>query len=142
MTRAPFSLGGLSAFDIAWNYPHVFSTAGVFSGSFWWRSKSYDQGYDDSSDRIMHKLVRATDSKSKQRFWFECGSEDEYADRNNNGVIDSIEDTLDIISELEILGFEKGKDLRYLEIPGGHHNEETWAQAMPDFLRWAFSDSN
>lgn len=29
------SLGGLSAFDLVWNRPDLFSTVGVFSGSFW-----------------------------------------------------------------------------------------------------------
>ena len=32
------SLGGLSAFDLAWNHPDVFGAVGVFSGSFWWRA--------------------------------------------------------------------------------------------------------
>lgn len=135
---AGFSLGGLSAFDIVWNYPHVFQKAGVFSGSFWWRSKDYKDGYDDQTDRILHKLIRTTDSKSNQQFWFQTGTEDELSDRNNSGVIDSIHDTLDVISELELLGFEKGKDIEYVEIAGGKHNEETWAQVFPDFLRWAF----
>jgi enterochelin esterase-like enzyme len=135
---AGFSLGGLSAFDIAWNYPHIFGTAGVFSGSFWWRSKGYGHGYDDESDRIMHKMVRGTDSKSFQRFWFECGTHDEMADRNNNGVIDAIEDTLDLIKELGELGFVRGRDIEYVEVPGGQHNEATWAAVMPAFLQWTF----
>ncbi|CAN5468330.1 hypothetical protein BH11BAC2_BH11BAC2_23240 [soil metagenome] len=137
---AGFSLGGLSAFDIAWNYPHIFGGAGIFSGSFWWRSKGYTQGYDNERDRIMHKLIRGTDSKSNQRFWFQCGTNDELADRNNNGVIDSIEDTLDLISELEELGFKRGKDVAYVEVEGGRHNEETWAAVLPNYLKFAFGE--
>src|SRR5471030_3287453 len=34
---AGFSLGGLSALDIAWNQASEFSRVGVFSGSLWWR---------------------------------------------------------------------------------------------------------
>jgi enterochelin esterase-like enzyme len=136
---AGFSLGGLSAFDIAWNYPHLFANAGMFSASFWWRSKGYDQGYDDTSDRIMHKIVRSTDSKSNQRFWFECGTKDEMADRNGNGIIDAIEDTQDIIAELELLGYKQEKDLKYVEVEGGTHSEETWSEVMPEFLQWCFA---
>ncbi|RYZ25225.1 MAG: esterase, partial [Chitinophagaceae bacterium] len=44
---AGFSLGGLSAIDTAWNYPDVFSTIGVFSGSLWWRMKDLNDEYDD-----------------------------------------------------------------------------------------------
>lgn len=135
---AGFSLGGLSAFDIAWNYPHVFGKVGVFSGSFWWRSKAYEDGYDETTDRIMHRMVRSTDAKSHQSFWFQCGTEDETSDRNNNGIIDVIEDTLDLMAELEQIGFEKGKDIAYVEVQGGRHNEATWAGVLPDFLEWAF----
>jgi enterochelin esterase-like enzyme len=35
---AGFSLGGLSALDIAWHHSDVFSCVAVFSGSLWWRS--------------------------------------------------------------------------------------------------------
>jgi enterochelin esterase-like enzyme len=34
---AGFSLGGLMALDIVWNYPHEFTKVGIFSGSLWWR---------------------------------------------------------------------------------------------------------
>lgn len=134
---AGFSLGGLSAFDIAWNYPSLLGSAGVFSGSFWWRSKGFGKDYDDS-DRIMHRLVRGTDSKSNQRFWFECGTDDELADRNQNGVIDSIDDTLDLIHDLEEIGYSQDRDLKYVEVKGGQHNEATWAAVMPAFLEWTF----
>lgn len=137
---AGFSLGGLSAFDIAWNYPMHFGSAGVFSGSFWWRSRSLSSVYDDRYDRIMHRMVRSTDSKSNQSFWFQCGTEDETADRNQNGVIDSIDDTRDLISELLQTGFEMNKDIFYLEIVGGRHDEKTWASAMPHFLEWTFGN--
>ncbi|MCB0642406.1 MAG: esterase family protein, partial [Phaeodactylibacter sp.] len=32
---AGFSLGGLSAFDLAWNHPEQFAKAGIFSGALW-----------------------------------------------------------------------------------------------------------
>ncbi|HSU28097.1 MAG TPA: alpha/beta hydrolase-fold protein, partial [Chitinophagaceae bacterium] len=45
---AGFSLGGLSALDIAWNHPEVFNRVGVFSGSLWWRSvDQLDEEYSD-----------------------------------------------------------------------------------------------
>ena len=49
---AGFSLGGLMAFDMAIDYPLDFSAVGVFSGSFWWRSKSLEDGYVEERDRI------------------------------------------------------------------------------------------
>ncbi|GAB3701640.1 hypothetical protein GCM10027592_30040 [Spirosoma flavus] len=135
---AGFSLGGLSAFDIVFHHPDRFSKAGVFSGSLWWRSKSTEDGYRDETDRIMHALVRKGTYHKGQKFWFEAGTDDETSDRNNNGIIDAIDDTLDLIKELEEKGYQRNDDIRYVEIAGGKHNQETWSAIMPDFLTWAF----
>lgn len=133
-----FSLGGLSAFDIVFHHPGQFSRAGVFSGSFWWRSKSTEDGYRDETDRIMHHLVRKGSYRKHLKFWFETGTDDETSDRNNNGIIDSIDDTTDLIDELVKKGYSRNDDIRYVEIVGGRHNQETWSDIMPDFLTWAF----
>ncbi len=135
---AGFSLGGLSALDIAWNHPHLFNKVGVFSGSLWWRSKALGKGYDDDRHRIMHQLIRKGNHHPGLRFFFECGTLDEAADRNQNGIIDSIEDTLDLIKELENKGYRQPQDIHYLEVEGGKHDAETWAACMPDFLRWGW----
>lgn len=135
---AGFSLGGLSALDITWNHPQVFSLAGVFSGSLWWRSKSLEDNYDDDRDRIMHQQVRNGVYRPGLRFYFTTGSLDETADRNNNGIIDSIDDTLDLIRELEQKGYEQGKDIYYGNDENGKHDVATWGRAMPGFLLWAF----
>jgi hypothetical protein len=63
---------------------------------------------------------------------------DEAVDRNNNGIIDSIDDTLDVIKELEKKGYERPADMYYLEIAEGKHDIATWAIAMPSFLRWGW----
>ena len=134
---AGFSLGGLSALDITWNNPQLFDKVGVFSGSFWWRSKDLTKGYTDA-DRIMHSIIRDTEVKPDLKIWLQTGTKDETADRNKNGIIDSIDDTVDLIKELERKGFKRPDDLQYLEMVGGGHNTETWAKAMPKFLTWAF----
>lgn len=135
-----FSLGGLSAFDIVWENPHLFTKSGVFSGSFWWRSKSYEDGYEEDNDRIMHNKIKEGAYKKGLKFWFECGTNDETEDRNNNGIIDSIEDTLELIDELHKLGYKK-EDTTYLEIKGGEHNFNTWQAVFTDFLDWALEEA-
>lgn len=136
---AGFSLGGLSAFDLAFHHPDRFSRVGVFSGSFWWRSKKFDSRYVEDRDRIMHNLIRKGTYHPNLKFWLQTGTHDETSDRNNNGVIDSIDDTLDIIYELQSKGYNRPRDIRYVEVEGGEHNQETWSRVMPDFLVWAFS---
>ncbi len=56
---AGFSLGGLSALDIAWAHPEVFGVVGVFSGSLWWRSHPV-RPEDPDADRIMIDIVQKT----------------------------------------------------------------------------------
>ncbi len=94
---AGFSLGGLMALDLVWNNPEAFGKVGVFSGSLWWRQKAYDDGYTDEADRIMHNQVRDGVAAPGLQFYFQTGLLDEKLDRNNNGVIDSIDDALDLI---------------------------------------------
>ncbi len=133
-----FSLGALSALDIAWSYPRVFSIAGMFSGSFWWRTKDLNDGYDENADRIMHSKIRNGSYHRGLRFYFTTGAFDETEDRNKNGVIDSIDDTVDLISELEELGYKKIRDIRYINYEDGKHDVETWGKAMPAFLIWGW----
>ncbi|WP_072008612.1 alpha/beta hydrolase-fold protein [Hymenobacter sp. IS2118] len=134
---AGFSLSGLSAFDLVWHHPQAFARAGVFSGSFWWRQRAVGAGYTPA-DRIMHGLVRAGRLHPSHRFWLQTGTLDERSDRNENGVIDSIEDCLDLIEELVKHGLDVHQHLRYVQVEGGHHHPDTWGRVMPDFLRWAF----
>ena len=136
---AGFSLGGLSALDMVWSHPKEFSKAGVFSGSLWWRSRDKnDPNYQDATDRIMHQLIRQGGYYPWLKFYFECGILDEKADRNGNGVIDSIDDTLDLIAELVARGYDPIKDIHYLQLEDGRHDVPTWGRAMPDFLRWGW----
>ncbi len=139
MAFAGFSLGGLSALDIVWNYPEVFSKAAIFSGSFWWRDKDHeDVDFDEDKNRIMHRSVREGKYYAHLKFFFEVGTLDEVNDRNNNGIIDSIDDTLSLIAELTAKGYNPIKDINYLELPNGRHDVATWAKAFPVFLTWAW----
>lgn len=131
------SLGGLSAFDIAWNHPESFDGVGVFSGSFWWRAAT-DETRTAPGERIAHATARTSEYRPGFRFWFQAGTRDEVSDRDGNGVIDAIQDTRELIDELTCLGYEEGRDVTYVEVPGGRHDWETWAGVLPDFLVWAF----
>jgi enterochelin esterase family protein len=132
------SLGGLTAFDVGWNNPDLFDKVGAFSASFWWRSKDLAMGYTNE-DRLMHSVIRNTEGKPDVKFWLQTGTKDEAADRNKNGIIDSIDDTIDIIKELLAKGYQRPADIQYLEVLNGTHDTETWGKAMPKFLQWAFA---
>ena len=135
-TIAGFSLGGLSAFDTAWHYPQVFRTAGVFSGSLWYRNKPYNPKLPDAN-RIVHEYVRRHRKPVTNRFWFMAGTADETADRNHNGVIDAIDDTLHLMALLQQKGLTPERDMDYVEVKGGTHDPETWGTVVGEFLEWA-----
>lgn len=149
------SLGGLAAFDLAWNHPDKFGAVGVFSGSFWWRAGEEETAVPPgrriahsqvrlahSQVRLAHSLVRQSRHRPGFRAWFQAGTRDERSDRDNNGVIDAIQDTLELMDELRALGVANGRDLVYVEVANGRHDYATWSQVLPDFLIWAFPRFN
>ena len=133
-TVAGFSLGGLAAIYLAWKNPSIFRCVGVFSGSLWWRSMAFNEQYPDAN-LIIHRIIETSIKRPNLSLWFQAGTKDETSDRNGNGVIDAIDDTLSLISILKKLGY-KEDEIKYLEIQDGRHEPATWAIAMPDFLRW------
>jgi iron(III)-enterobactin esterase len=86
----------------------------------------------------MKMTVLCTTFKKGMQFWVEAGTNDETSDRNNNGIIDAIDDTLDLIKELEKKGYKNTQDIVYEEVKGGEHNANTWKKIVPNFLIWSF----
>jgi enterochelin esterase-like enzyme len=131
-----WSLGGLSAFDLAWRHPDRFGMVGVFSGAFWWRTDDRDVTTRQAS-RIMHRRIRETPGHPTLRMWFETGLDDEAADRDGDGVIDAVQDTEELIAELEKKGYHRGSDMVHLTV-AGRHDLPTWKRLLPEWLVWAF----
>ncbi|GAC1438399.1 MAG: hypothetical protein NVSMB63_01860 [Sediminibacterium sp.] len=131
------SLGALSALDMVWNHAIEFTRVGLFSGSLWWRRKAYEDGYEEEKDRLMHLQVRKGGFYPWLQFFVECGLMDETEDRNKNGVIDSVDDALDLIVELKAKGYTD-QHIQYLQIADGRHDLGTWAKVFPAFLKWGW----
>ena len=141
---AGFSLGGLCALDFVWNHPREFSKVGVFSGSLWWRDKDQDDAdFDEDINRIMHRQIKEDKNFYPWlKFFFEVGTLDEVADRNQNGIIDSIDDTQSLIEILADKGYDRKNNIHYLELNNGRHDVPTWAKAFPDFLMWGWGQNS
>ena len=58
---------------------------------------------------------------------------DEKKDRNHNGIIDSIDDTLDLIKELKAKGYSD-KEIFYYEMPDGHHDVRYMGKSFSAFF--------
>jgi enterochelin esterase-like enzyme len=133
------SMGGLSAFDIAWNHPDKISKVGVFSGSFWWRDKSSDDSsYSDEKNRIIYTKLKASRKKPGLQYWFYAGAAEEKSDRDKDSIIDVIDDTKDIINLLKKKNVVAAQGIVYRESPTGIHDYSSWRVVFPEFLVWAF----
>ena len=151
-----WSLGGLNAFNLGWQYPAVFGRVGAFSPSFWLAA---DSGSDDAVERtrLAQRMVDRGPKRPQLRFWFAAGTAEETSDRDHDGVIDVIGDIRDLIDGyhaadgfrlrgLRQLGYSVNPDYaaqpgRHADVaiyllPGGKHQQASWAKMLPLFLRW------
>ena len=133
------SLGGLSAFDIAWSNADKIDKVGVFSGSFWWRDKDAAAAdYSDDKNRIMLGKIKSSRKRPKLKYWFYAGAKEEESDRDKDGVIDVIDDTKDLVTIIKNKNVCPPTDIVYVESSEGKHDYTSWSKELPDFLTWAF----
>lgn len=133
------SLGGLSAFDIAWNHADKIDKAGIFSGSFWWRDKDDKAAdYSDDKNRIMFNKLKASRKKPGLKYWFYAGEKEEEGDRDKDGIIDVVDDTKDLIELIKSKNACLPDDIMLSEDANGKHDYQWWSKQLPAFLIWAF----
>jgi len=133
------SIGGLSAFDIAWNHADKIDKVGVFSGSFWWRDKDDKAAdYSDEKNRIMLSQTRSSKKKPHLKYWFYTGGKEEDSDRDKDGIIDVTDDTKDLIELIKSKNVCLPDAIMYTEDVNGKQYYSTWSKQLPAFLIWAF----
>ncbi len=150
-----WSLGAINAFSVGWQYPQTFGGVGAFSPSFWLSTDSADARAVQAT-RIAHSLVETSSPPVKSRFFFAAGDAEEKNDRDGDGVIDVIDDVLDLMQGwtdgdgrmhkgLKQLGYSIDIDYAakpdasaavFYRLPGGEHNQKSWARMLPAFLQW------
>lgn len=139
VVMAGCSLGGLSAFDIAWNRADKIDKVGVFSGSFWWRDEDEKAaGYSDEKNRIILNKLKASRKKPGLKYWFYAGAKEENGDRDRDGIIDVVDDTKDLIELIKSKNICLPDDITLSEDANGKHDHATWSKQLPVFLIWAF----
>lgn len=145
-----WSLGALNAFNLGWQYPDVFGQVGAMSPSFWLAGDRSDATAVQRT-RLAQAMVDRGPKREGLRFWFAAGTAEETNDRDHDGVIDVIDDLQDLVDGwhgggvrrrgLRQLGYSTtgaDADVTVFLLPGGHHQQASWAKMLPVFLRWAF----
>ena len=151
-----WSLGGASAFAIGWQYPEVFGRVGAFSPSFWLAADARDASSVQAS-RLAHALVDGSAPGPRPRVFIAVGDAEETDDRDGDGVIDVVDDAIDLVQGwrdpqgrahrgLHQLGLAANLEagtrmtrdpVALLRLPGGRHDQASWARMLPSFLHWA-----
>ena len=138
VTIAGCSLGGLSAFDIAWNHADKIDKVAVLSGSFWWRDKdAAAPDYSDDTNRILLASVKSSRKKPHLKYWFYAGDKEETSDRDKDGVTDAVDDTKDLITIIQKKNVCPPGDIVFHESKEGKHDYDSWSKVFPEFLLWA-----
>lgn len=135
------SLGGLSAFDIAWDHADKIDKVGVFSGSFWWSDKDMTAAdYSFENNRIIINKIRSSRKKPHLKYWFYTGEKgDKKIDLNRNGIIDATEETKDLVELIKTKNVCLPEDITYVDEADGTNFTESWREQLPAFLLWAFA---
>lgn len=156
-----WSLGALAAFNLGWQYPELFARVGMFSPSLW---QSAERDDDDAVQRtrLAQRQVHDGPPRVGMKLFLGIGDREETDDRDSDGLNDALDDARDFVLGWNPDGIDAGTGLRGLAqlgyridqdhatapnradvalhlLPGGEHNQASWAKLLPAFLRWAYT---
>lgn len=116
------SLGGISAFDIAWHNADKINKAGIFSGTF---------TYADNNDSVnaVFEKIRASRKRPKLQFWL-------FTDEANDTTILSDAKKLALIIDQK--NISSTGDIQIITDKDGNDDHASWRRHFPEFLVWAF----
>jgi predicted alpha/beta superfamily hydrolase len=117
------SLGGLVSMYFGLTRSNTFTRLGVISPSVWW------------AERDIVSRVDSLTSKAPTRIWVDIGTNEDGSVSESQKTVD---DTRALRDALIAKGWVLDTDLKYLEVPGGRHNELAWAARMDQILKYLY----
>ena len=111
------SLGGLISLALGLDYPEVFGKLAVMSPSVWW------------NQRALLMMVSESAPRPRPRIWLDMGTSEGLRHLRDCDLLQH---------RLVHRGWKLGRDLRYLRVPGGLHDEEAWARRFDQVFRFLF----
>jgi predicted alpha/beta superfamily hydrolase len=118
------SLGGLISLFLAYWHPKVFGQCAALSPSLWWER-----------DLVLHEFRDHPKGLRRTRFWIDTGTREGQSIR---GCREQVRRTRLLAELLAAAGLHRGRDFKYLEVPGGEHNEHAWAARFDQVLTFLF----
>lgn len=117
------SMGGLISLHLCEWYPEVFGKCAALSPSLWW-----DREY------FLRTAPVSVWPKST-RVWLDIG---EHENSSAAGSAVTLRRTHRLARLFEHQGLRSGEHFRYVEVPGGTHNEASWGGRFDRVLRFLF----
>ena len=117
------SLGGLCSLYLGWQYPHIFSMAGVISPSLWW----------DDRD-IIKAIQEDEDFEGPEKIWLDIGTCEGDEEDEEDETKDPVENTRWLAEVLLEKGYVLNESLFYLEAEGADHSEMAWSERVEQIL--------
>ena len=111
------SFGGIVSLHLGINHSDVFGKLAVMSPSVWW------------DNQIVLRDVRSLKSRPAARIWLDVGAAETESTRRG---------AKELRDALVRKGWTLGSDLTYYELPGGTHDEESFAKRAGDMLKFLF----
>ncbi len=111
------SLGGLISLALGLRYPQEFGKLAVMSPSVWWNQRS------------ILGIVGEARPKPALKIWLDMGTSEGLRHLRDCDVLHH---------RLRQRGWRDGKDLKYIRVSGGLHNEDAWAARFGKVLQFLF----
>ncbi|MBA3232196.1 MAG: alpha/beta hydrolase [Acidobacteria bacterium] len=111
------SLGGIVSLYLGLKYPNVFGKLAVMSPAVWW------------DDKVIVREVARFESRPASRIWLDVGLAEPKS---------MVANTKELRQALIRKGWTVGTDLIYFELPGGRHDEPSFARRAGDMLKYLF----
>ena len=122
-----YSLGGVSAFDIAWGNADKIDKAGIFSVNLDY-ARQNPAGIADSVNIVLQK-IKASRKRPKLQYWFYAGE---------NGDSSIFKNSRALIGIIDKKNTGTMADIQFLSEKGGANNTAAWRHYFAAFLLWAF----
>lgn len=113
------SLGGLVSLFLGLRHPDHFGKLAVLSPSIWWNQKSILGYLNEYAPQI----------RERPRIWLDIG--DQEGRRN-------VENAEQLNRRLKANGWQPGETLHFERVPGGAHDESSWALRVRPMLKFLF----
>jgi predicted alpha/beta superfamily hydrolase len=113
------SLGGLVTLYLGLRYAHLFGKLAVLSPSVWWNHKSI-LGYVNE---------RAPEIWERPRLWLDVGDSEGRR---------TVQDAEHLARRLLASGWERDDTMHFELVPGGTHDETSWAARVRPMLKFLF----